>query len=75
MTAGRSVTLRRACDPAEIGEAAAVLEAVLGAALHSLRDLDDIEYLGVCRFFIAKHIQTGNDTASSGHHGADDETG
>lgn len=33
VTAGRSVTLRRACDPAEIGEAAAVLEAVLGAAL------------------------------------------
>jgi hypothetical protein len=30
---GRSVTLHRACDPAEIGEAADVLEAVLGAAM------------------------------------------
>jgi len=30
---GRSVTLHRACDPAEVGEAADVLEAVLGAAL------------------------------------------
>jgi hypothetical protein len=30
---GRTVTLHRACDPAEIGEAADVLEAVLGAAL------------------------------------------
>jgi hypothetical protein len=29
----RSVTLHRACDPAEVGEAADVLEAVLGAAL------------------------------------------
>ena len=33
VTAGRSVTLHRACDPAEVGEAADVLEAVLGAAL------------------------------------------
>ncbi len=32
-TPGRTVTLHRACDPAEIGEAADVLEAVLGAAL------------------------------------------
>jgi hypothetical protein len=30
---GRTVTLHRACDPAEVGEAADVLEAVLGAAL------------------------------------------
>jgi len=30
---GRAVTLHRACDPAEVGEAADVLEAVLGAAL------------------------------------------
>jgi len=30
---GRSWTLRRACDPAEIGEAADILEAVLGAAM------------------------------------------
>jgi hypothetical protein len=30
---GRSVTLHRACDPAEVGEAADVLEAVLGSAL------------------------------------------
>jgi hypothetical protein len=33
VTPGRSVTLHRACDPAEVGEAADVLEAVLGAAL------------------------------------------
>lgn len=33
VTPGRSRTLRRACDPAEIGEAADVLEAVLGAAM------------------------------------------
>lgn len=32
-TPGRAVTLHRACDPAEVGEAAEVLEAVLGAAL------------------------------------------
>lgn len=32
-TPGRTVTLHRACDPAEVGEAADVLEAVLGAAL------------------------------------------
>lgn len=32
-TRGRAITLHRACDPAEIGEAADVLEAVLGAAL------------------------------------------
>lgn len=30
---GEAVTLHRACDPAEVGEAADVLEAVLGAAL------------------------------------------
>ncbi|WP_293378611.1 hypothetical protein [Phenylobacterium sp. SCN 70-31] len=30
---GRTVTLRRACDPAEVGEAADVLEAVMGAGL------------------------------------------
>ena len=30
---GRTVTLHRACDPAEVGEIADVLEAVLGAAL------------------------------------------
>ena len=30
---GRTVTLHRACDPAEVGEAAQVLEAALGAAL------------------------------------------
>lgn len=30
---GRSTTLHRACDPAEVGEAADVLETVLGAAL------------------------------------------
>jgi hypothetical protein len=30
---GRAVTVRRACDPAEVGEAADVLEAVLRAAL------------------------------------------
>lgn len=33
VTRGRSVTVHRACDPAEVGEAAEVLEAVLGAAL------------------------------------------
>lgn len=33
VTSGRSVTLHRACDPAEVGEAADVLEAVLGAAV------------------------------------------
>lgn len=33
VTAGRSVTLHRACDPAEVGEAADVLEALLGAAM------------------------------------------
>lgn len=32
-TAGRTKTVRRACDPSEIGEAADVLEAALGAAL------------------------------------------
>ena len=32
-TPGRSVTLHRACDPAEVGQIAEVLEAVLGAAL------------------------------------------
>jgi len=32
-TPGRVVTLHRACDPAEVGEAADVIEAVLGAAL------------------------------------------
>lgn len=32
-TPGRAITLHRACDPAEVGEAADVLEAVLGAAL------------------------------------------
>lgn len=32
-TRGRVMTLHRACDPAEVGEAADVLEAVLGAAL------------------------------------------
>lgn len=32
-TRGRTVTVRRACDPAEVGEAADVLEALLGAAL------------------------------------------
>lgn len=33
LTARRSATLHRACDPAEIGEVADVLEALLGAAL------------------------------------------
>jgi hypothetical protein len=33
VTPGRSTTVHRACDPAEVGEAADVLEAVLGAAL------------------------------------------
>lgn len=33
VTPGRAATLHRACDPAEVGEAADVLEAVLGAAL------------------------------------------
>lgn len=33
VTRGEAVTLHRACDPAEVGEAADVLEAVLGAAL------------------------------------------
>ncbi|MEW5687448.1 MAG: hypothetical protein AB1942_21230 [Pseudomonadota bacterium] len=33
VTPGRSTTLHRACDPAEVGEVAEVLEAVLGAAL------------------------------------------
>lgn len=33
VTPGRAVTLRRACDPAEVGEVAEVLEAVLGAAM------------------------------------------
>jgi hypothetical protein len=33
VTAGRATTVHRACDPAEVGEAADVLEAVLGAAL------------------------------------------
>jgi hypothetical protein len=33
VTPGRSTTLHRACDPAEVGEAADVLEAVLGAAM------------------------------------------
>lgn len=32
LTPGRAKTVRRACDPAEIGEAADVLEAVLGSA-------------------------------------------
>jgi hypothetical protein len=31
------VTLHRACDPAEVGEAADVLEAVLGAAWATTR--------------------------------------
>jgi hypothetical protein len=33
VTPGRSTTLHRACDPAEVGEAADVLEPVLGAAM------------------------------------------
>lgn len=33
VTPGRAVTLHRACDPAEVGEAADVLETVLGAAM------------------------------------------
>lgn len=33
VTPGRSITLHRACDPAEVGEIGEVLEAVLGAAL------------------------------------------
>lgn len=33
LTPGRAVTLHRACDPAEVGEIADVLDAVLGAAL------------------------------------------
>jgi hypothetical protein len=33
VTPGRWATLHRACDPAEVGEAAEVLEAVLGAAM------------------------------------------
>lgn len=33
ITPGRAVSVRRACDPAEIGQAAEVLETVLGAAL------------------------------------------
>jgi hypothetical protein len=33
VTRGQAVTLHRACDPAEVGEAADVLEAVLGAAM------------------------------------------
>lgn len=33
VTPGRSTTLHRACDPAEVGEIAEVLETVLGAAL------------------------------------------
>lgn len=33
LTPGRSKTLHRACDPAEVGEVAEVLEAVLGAAM------------------------------------------
>jgi hypothetical protein len=33
VTPGRATTLHRACDPAEVGEAADVLEAVLGAAI------------------------------------------
>lgn len=33
VTPGRSTTLHRACDPAEVGEVGEVLEAVLGAAM------------------------------------------
>jgi len=33
LTAKGAVSVRRACDPAEVGQAAAVLQAVLGAAL------------------------------------------
>jgi hypothetical protein len=33
LTAGSAVSLRRACDPAEVGQAAAVLTGILGQAL------------------------------------------
>lgn len=33
LTSGRSTTLHRACDPAEVGEIGEILEAVLGAAM------------------------------------------
>lgn len=52
-TPGRSVTLHRACDPAEVGEAAEVLEAVLGVALgHDPRF--DVIFPGGANFANAK---------------------
>ncbi|MBL8772834.1 MAG: hypothetical protein JNK30_15740 [Phenylobacterium sp.] len=53
VTPGRSVTLHRACDPAEVGEAADVLEAVLGAALgHDPRF--DVLFPGGAQFAAAR---------------------
>ena len=53
VTPGRSVTLHRACDPAEVGEAADVLEAVLGAALgHDPRF--DVLFRGGANFALAR---------------------
>ena len=49
----RTVTLHRACDPAEVGEAADVLEAVLGAALgHDARF--DVIFTGGANFANAR---------------------
>lgn len=55
---GRSVTLHRACDPAEVGEAADVLEAVLGAALgHDPRF--DVIFPGGANFANARSAYRG----------------
>ncbi|WP_296597139.1 hypothetical protein [Phenylobacterium sp.] len=53
VTPGRAVTLHRACDPAEVGEAADVLEAALGAALgHDARF--DVVFPGGANFANAR---------------------
>jgi hypothetical protein len=50
---GRAVTVHRACDPAEVGEAADVLEAVLGAAMgHDPRF--DVIFRGGANFAAAR---------------------
>jgi hypothetical protein len=50
---GRAVTVHRACDPAEIGEAADVLEAVLGAAMgHDPRF--DVIFPGGANYAVAR---------------------
>jgi hypothetical protein len=53
VTPGRAVTAHRACDPAEVGEAADVLEAVLGAAMgHDARF--DVVFPGGANFANAR---------------------